>query len=200
MLVNVRSHSCTITWLTAFSFGLHRSKRHHDIQNSRESPNASNCWITVRSLRLNLILNLILSLILILILDLCVFWYYFSLFCISACTDDWPSRVSIRRCRLVVLYMLNCLHFPAKKSQIHIDVSHSRQPLVKGERLVRYAVNTVMLGNVGSHSCTIIWLTAFSFGLHPSKRHHDIGFAEFQGITEYIELRNSKNMLELGGS
>jgi hypothetical protein len=34
----------------------------------------------------------------------------------------------------------------------------------------------------------------FSFGLHPSKRHHDIGFAEFQGITEYIELRNSENM------
>ena len=26
----------------------------------------------------------------------------------------------------------------------HIDVSHSRQPLVKGERLVRYEVNTVI--------------------------------------------------------
>ena len=152
----------------------------------------------VRSLRLILILSLILSLIL--ILDLCVFWYYFSWLGISACTDEWPSRVSIRRCRLVVLYMLKYFPFPATKSQIHIDVSHSRQPLVKGERLVRYEVNTVMLGNVGSHSCTIIWLTAFSFGLHPSKRHHDIGFAEFQGITEYIELRNSKNMLELRGS
>ena len=33
---------------------------------------------------------------------------------------------------------------PRKNSEIHIDVSHSRQPLVKGERLVRYAVNTVM--------------------------------------------------------
>ena len=30
-------------------------------------------------------------------------------------------------------------------------------------------------------------------------RHHDIGSAEFQGITEYIELRNSKNMLDIGG-
>ena len=27
---------------------------------------------------------------------------------------------------------------------IHIDESHSRQPLLKGERLVRYEVNTVM--------------------------------------------------------
>ena len=31
-----------------------------------------------------------------------------------------------------------------KNYEIHIDVSHSRQPLVKGERLVRYEVNTVM--------------------------------------------------------
>ena len=27
----------------------------------------------------------------------------------------------------------------------HLDASHSRQPLVKGERLVRYEVNAVML-------------------------------------------------------
>ena len=33
---------------------------------------------------------------------------------------------------------------PRKNSEIHIDVSHSRQPLVKGERLVRYEVNAVM--------------------------------------------------------
>jgi hypothetical protein len=33
---------------------------------------------------------------------------------------------------------------PRKNSGIHIDVSHSRQPLVKGERLVRYEVNTVI--------------------------------------------------------
>ena len=34
---------------------------------------------------------------------------------------------------------------PHKNSKSHIDVSLSRQPLVKGERLVRYEVNTVML-------------------------------------------------------
>ena len=36
-------------------------------------------------------------------------------------------------------------HALRKNCEIHIDVSHSRQPLVKGERLVRYEVNTVML-------------------------------------------------------
>ena len=38
-----------------------------------------------------------------------------------------------------------------KNSEIHIDVSHSRQPLVKGERLVRYEVNTVMQGGCLPH-------------------------------------------------
>ena len=33
---------------------------------------------------------------------------------------------------------------PRKNSGSHIDASHSRQPLVKGERLVRYEVNAVM--------------------------------------------------------
>ena len=33
---------------------------------------------------------------------------------------------------------------PLKNSGSHIDASHSRQPLVKGERLVRYEVNAVM--------------------------------------------------------
>ena len=32
----------------------------------------------------------------------------------------------------------------AKKFAIRIDAPHSRQPLVKGERLVRYEVNAVM--------------------------------------------------------
>ena len=32
-----------------------------------------------------------------------------------------------------------------KNWRSHIDVSHSRQPLVKGERLVRYEVNAVMV-------------------------------------------------------
>ena len=31
-----------------------------------------------------------------------------------------------------------------KNSNSHIDASHSRQPLVKGERLVRYEVNAVI--------------------------------------------------------
>jgi len=34
---------------------------------------------------------------------------------------------------------------PRKNSGSHIDASHSRQPLVKGERLVRYEVNAVMV-------------------------------------------------------
>jgi 5-formaminoimidazole-4-carboxamide-1-beta-D-ribofuranosyl 5'-monophosphate synthetase len=72
--------------------------------------------------------------------------------------------------------------------------------LIKGNVLVRYAMKTVMLGSVGSHSCKIIWLTALSFGLNSSRRQHDVGFAEFPGITEYVELRLSKNMLELRGS
>ena len=32
-----------------------------------------------------------------------------------------------------------------KNCESHIDASHSRQPLVKGERLVRYEVNAVMV-------------------------------------------------------
>ena len=35
-------------------------------------------------------------------------------------------------------------HRPRKNSGSHIDASLSRQPLVKGERLVRYEVNAVM--------------------------------------------------------
>ena len=45
---------------------------------------------------------------------------------------------------------------PRKNSNSHIDASHSRQPLVKGERLVRYEVNAVMdlLGMpLGLHAC-----------------------------------------------
>ena len=34
---------------------------------------------------------------------------------------------------------------PSKIDTSHIDASHSRQPLVKGERLVRHEVNAVML-------------------------------------------------------
>ena len=35
-------------------------------------------------------------------------------------------------------------HGLRKNSRSHIDASHSRQPLVKGERLVRFEVNAVM--------------------------------------------------------
>jgi hypothetical protein len=54
-----------------------------------------------------------------------------------------------------------------------------------------------MLGNVGSHSCTIIRLTAFSVGLHPSKQHHDIGVAKSYGVAEFMKLRKSANIVEL---
>ena len=36
---------------------------------------------------------------------------------------------------------------PLKNCRSHIDASHSRQPLVKCERLVRYEVNAVMACN-----------------------------------------------------
>ena len=35
-------------------------------------------------------------------------------------------------------------HETPQKFGTHIDASHSRQPLVKGERLVRYEVNAVI--------------------------------------------------------
>ena len=53
---------------------------------------------------------------------------------------------------MLTLYLLQFLSSrdvgdqgPRKNSGSHIDASHSRQPLVKGERLVRYEVNAVML-------------------------------------------------------
>ena len=52
---------------------------------------------------------------------------------------------------MLTLYLLQFLSSrdvgdqgPRKNSGSHIDASHSRQPLVKGERLVRYEVNAVM--------------------------------------------------------
>ena len=58
---------------------------------------------------------------------------------------------------------------PHKNSGSHIDASHSRQPLVKGERLVRHEVNAVMLehgslqqSKVTSHiSYSISYVTFF---------------------------------------
>ena len=42
---------------------------------------------------------------------------------------------------------------PRKNLGSHIHASHSRQPLVKGERLVRYEVNAVMVSGVGPSWC-----------------------------------------------
>ena len=47
---------------------------------------------------------------------------------------------------------------PRKNSGSHIDASHSRQPLVKGERLVRNEVNAVMNYDFfcgGGHACSM---------------------------------------------
>ena len=45
---------------------------------------------------------------------------------------------------LLVLPVLVGVVTPLKNTGSHIDASHSRQPLVKGERLVRYEMNAVM--------------------------------------------------------
>ena len=66
-----------------------------------------------------------------------------------------------------------------KNSNSHIDASHSRQPLVKGERLVRYEVNAVMtLGDVATQSwshlrqqglCVGLWMGFARRGLFPTE-------------------------------
>ena len=47
---------------------------------------------------------------------------------------------------------------PRKNLGSYIDASHSRQPLVKGERLVRYEVNAVMAINAGCAFSRILCL------------------------------------------
>ena len=47
----------------------------------------------------------------------------------------------------LLLWFVGTQRFP-KNCGSHIDASLSRQPLVKGERLVRYEVNAVMLRTV----------------------------------------------------
>ena len=51
--------------------------------------------------------------------------------------------VRFRACSRVLCFIVGA-RGPPKNSGSHIDASHSRQPLVKGERLVRYEVNAVM--------------------------------------------------------
>ena len=61
-----------------------------------------------------------------------------------------------------------------KNSNSHIDASHSRQPLVKGERLVRYEVNAVMPVHGMAHDVshdrdtTHSWLSIFRTTLYIS--------------------------------
>ena len=58
-----------------------------------------------------------------------------------------PGSTALRDCRRKWLVRLAVgARRPLTNSGSHIDASHSRQPLVKGERLVRYEVNAVMRG------------------------------------------------------
>ena len=72
----------------------------------------------------------------------------------SLCAALAPISVGARRSR--------------KNSGSHIDASHSRQPLVKGERLVRYEVNAVMLEGSRVVPLRVQWVWAMShrFGTH----------------------------------
>ena len=56
----------------------------------------------------------------------------------------FASRVQSKS---ILHHMFECWspEAPQKKSRSHTDAPHARQPLVKGERLVRYAVNAVMI-------------------------------------------------------
>ena len=62
----------------------------------------------------------------------------------SACS---PCRTDLS-CSRSLLHDYSILFIGTRQSRTnlgsHIDASHSRQPLVKGERLVRYEVNAVM--------------------------------------------------------
>ena len=53
--------------------------------------------------------------------------------------ECWPRQSSGRHAWQLLGHIC-----PRKNSESHIAASHSRQPLVKGERLVRYEVNAVM--------------------------------------------------------
>ena len=49
--------------------------------------------------------------------------------------------------------------FALQKYRSHIDASHSRQPLVKGERLVRYEVNAVMSASLCVRAAELLCCT-----------------------------------------
>ena len=54
---------------------------------------------------------------------------------------QWVLVASVQATKHVLLWLDIAVR---KNWESHIDASHSRQPLVKGERLVRYEVNAVM--------------------------------------------------------
>ena len=65
----------------------------------------------------------------------------------------------------------------------HIDASHSRQPLVKGERLVRHEVNAVMPGQVsGTSFADTDFLADIAFAAWPWKTaalaHQERGWSQ----------------------
>jgi hypothetical protein len=71
----------------------------------------------------------------------------------------------------------------------HIDASHSRQPLVKGERLVRYEVNAVIADIVSQMMCfcvsskllllTSSWLTQSKMLTHRTNCKHMLALIVF---------------------
>ena len=63
---------------------------------------------------------------------------------------------------------------PHKNWRIHIDVSHSRQPLVKGERLVRYEVNTVMHRSWARHWIIVETFFVFATNGQANTKSHKI--------------------------
>ena len=68
-----------------------------------------------------------------------------------------------RACNLDLGHCVSSRNVGARRSlkncESHIDASHSRQPLVKGERLVRYEVNAVMHMLV-THSYSLLTIYA----------------------------------------
>ena len=63
---------------------------------------------------------------------------------------------------------------PLKNLGSHIDASHSRQPLVKGERLVRYEVNAVMVSvwagtSFGARLCAQVLIGAAHTVCYPTR-------------------------------
>ena len=77
--------------------------------------------------------------------------YVLSAFLLFSCNvKQWATAVSAADLRLSVF--VGALEL-RKNWGSHIDASHSRQPLVKGERLVRHEVNAVMTRPFTSCSC-----------------------------------------------